>query len=97
LKIPLKLPRKENNIFFRFVVLTDGKVKSEKIIGFLRRKGIMADKPVWKPLHYFYKNFTNSDLKNTEFAYEYGVSLPIHPSITKKQIDFTISVLKNAL
>jgi dTDP-4-amino-4,6-dideoxygalactose transaminase len=96
LKLSLKLPRKENNIFFRFVVLTtDGKVKSEKIIDFLRKKRIMADKPIWKPLHYFYENFTN--LKNTEFAYEYGVSLPIHPSITKKQVDFIATALKSAV
>jgi len=96
-ELNLKLPRKENNIFFRFVVLTDGKVRSEKIIDFLRKKGVMADKPIWKPLHYFYKNFANSDLKNTEFAYDYGISLPIHPSITKKQVDFIVKSLKIAL
>jgi len=97
LKLPLKLPRKENNIFFRFVVLSDGKMKSEKIIDFLRKKGVMAEKPIWKPLHYFYKSFANSDLKNTEFAYDYGISLPIHPSITKKQVDFIVKALKIAL
>ena len=96
-ELNLKLPRKENNIFFRFVVLSDGKMKSEKIIDFLRKKGVMADKPIWKPLHYFYKSFANSDLKNTEFAYDYGISLPIHPSITKKQVDFIVKALKIAL
>jgi len=91
----LKIPSKENNIFFRFVVLTDGRVKAESVIEFMRKKGIMADKPIWKPLHYFYGN--GSDLKNTEFAYEHGISLPIHLSITKKQIDFISYILGKAL
>ncbi len=93
----LKIPPKENNIFFRFVVLTDGRIKSENIIDFMRKKGIMADKPIWKPLHYFYGKASDLNLKNTEFAYEHGLSLPIHLSVTKKQIDFISYILSRTL
>jgi dTDP-4-amino-4,6-dideoxygalactose transaminase len=91
----LKLPPKVNNIFFRFVVIADGSINSENVIDFMRKKGIMADKPIWKPLHYFYG--ASSDLENTEFAYEHGISLPIHLSITKKQIDLISHILSKAM
>lgn len=81
----IKLPPRENNIFFRFpVILND--LQSDSVILNLRRKRVYADKLIFKPLHFFYAKEQN--LQNTETAYEKGISLPIHPNLSHKIIKF---------
>lgn len=76
----LRLPRRKNNIFFRFPVVLE-KGKKEKLLNYLRSHGIGANELIFYPLHFDLGN--NEKLPNTEMLYKNSVSIPIHPRISE--------------
>lgn len=78
----VKLPQRENNIFFRFpVFLKRGSQRS--VIKYLQERGVMAERPIFRPIHY---DISKSEkLPNTEEVYRKTVSLPIHPRVSEKE------------
>ena len=89
------LPPRKNNIFFRYVlVLNTSEEKRDRILRFMRKRGVMADLPIWSPLHFFYGG---SKLPETERVYRSSISLPIHPSMEEEDAMWVVDVLKKAL
>lgn len=79
----LKLPPKENNIFFRFPVLLY-RWNADSLLPYMNNYGIAAQKPIFRPLHFDIGE--RRKLKNTEKAYKRTVSLPIHPTLTETDV-----------
>lgn len=64
--------------------------KRDKIVEALRQKGIGAEVYYTNPIHLmpYYKKFGRHRLPETEKAVKQVLSLPVHPGVTAKHIDF---------
>ncbi len=64
--------------------------KRDKIVETLRQKGIGAEVYYVNPIHVmpYYRKFGKYRLQETEKAARQVFSLPVHPGVTAKQIDF---------
>lgn len=79
----IKLPQQnEENIFFRFILESEN---ADLLISSLRKRGINAEKPVYKPLHQYF-SISNENLPNTTHAQNQAISIPIYPSLTNNQV-----------
>jgi len=91
LQLP-KEPRGFKHSWYLYTVrLKDAKRKKrDKIVETLRQKGIGAEVYYVNPIHVmpYYKKFGKYKLQETEKAAKQVFSLPVHPSVTAKQIDF---------
>lgn len=91
LKLP-KEPRGYKHSWYLYTVrLKDAKRKKrDKIVEALRQKGIGAEVYYVNPIHLmpYYRKFGKHRLQETEKAAEQVFSLPVHPGVTAKQIDF---------
>ncbi len=65
---------------FRFVLLTKGRAKS--IIDQLQTQGVIARRPVFKPLHRY---LGQAGFPATDRAWRSAVSLPIYPSLSRAE------------
>lgn len=74
-------------IYYRYVVKTKNKAKT--LIGQLKKKGIGASSPVFKPLHQYVQG---SPCPVADRLMEHCVSIPIYPGLTGSQIDQIRSV-----
>lgn len=78
----IKYPK--GSIPFRYVIKLKNKIQREKLQEFLKNKNIIAEQPVFKPLHE-YLNLNKSKFKNTMEAHETILSLPIYPSLKQEE------------
>ncbi len=77
----IKLPPKEGNIFFRFpIFLNNKKLDGQKVIEYLRKNGIIAERIVFRPL--------DTKAKMAKLIYTNSVSIPIHPGIKENDAIF---------
>ncbi len=81
-KFPIWLPEKKANIYYRYIVKIDK--NADKIIEYLKRRGVEAKKPVFRPLHRYLK-LNSSNFPATEKAYIKSVSLPIYPDLNENE------------
>ncbi|MDI6733780.1 MAG: DegT/DnrJ/EryC1/StrS family aminotransferase, partial [Planctomycetota bacterium] len=81
------------SVFYRYVFRHP---LSDKIISRLRRCGIEAKKPVYKPLHH-YLTLDGRNFPVAERVHQSIVSLPIYPSLTDRQVDYIIDNLSKIL
>jgi len=73
----------KDNAFYRYVLLVDNPEMTIKKLNLFK---VDADLPVYKPLHQLlgiYEKFNN-----TEIAQQHAISLPIYPTLTKKEAEF---------
>jgi perosamine synthetase len=91
LQLP-KEPRGYKHSWYLYTVrLKDAKRKKrDKIVEALRQKSIGAEVYYVNPIHLmpYYRKFGKHRLQETEKAAKQVFSLPVHPSVTAKQIDF---------
>lgn len=73
----------ESNIFFRYVIQTE---KRDEFIANMKKRGINAEKPVFKPIHEYMKK-SEKLFPNTAKAYEKSVSIPIYPDLTDEDVE----------
>ncbi|MFC1548572.1 DegT/DnrJ/EryC1/StrS family aminotransferase [Candidatus Omnitrophota bacterium] len=86
----IKLPRGEfDHVYYRYVIRT------EKDMSGIKEKGVMAGKPVFKPLHRYLE--LRSGFKNTDRAYSTSLSIPIYPSLTEEEQGRVIEAVKDSL
>lgn len=71
-----------SHIYYRYVIRINAPLA--KFILRLKKKGIEAKPPVYKPLHQ-YLGLNKKSFPNTEEAFKTAVSLPIYPSLTDNQ------------
>jgi dTDP-4-amino-4,6-dideoxygalactose transaminase len=81
-----------SHIFYRFVIRVDANILG--IITKMEKMGIACRKPVHKPLHNYLKK---EGFKGTEKIYKTAISIPIYPSLTKKQVTYIADSLINVL
>jgi len=91
LRLP-KEPRGYKHSWYLYTVrLKDAKRKKrDKTVETLRQKGIGAQVYYTNPIHVmpYYRKFGKHRLQETEKAARQVFSLPVHPGVTAKQIDF---------
>jgi len=87
--LPVWKEEKEH-IYYRFVIKAKGNVS-----GYLEKfqqKGIMCQRPVYKPLH-LYLNL--SGFPNSTEAWQKTISVPLYPSLKEEEIEKIVTIVKN--
>ena len=75
--LPIEIP-KVPSIYFRFIFKTSQKTK---LRSYLKRQGIMAESPVFKPIHLY---LGQKGFPNTDEWYTKALSIPMYPQLTLK-------------
>jgi perosamine synthetase len=91
LQLPKELRGFKHSWYLYTVRLKDAKRKKrDKTVETLRQKGIGAEVYYVNPIHVmpYYSKFGKYRLQETEKAARQVFSLPVHPGVTAKQIDF---------
>ncbi len=91
LQLPKELKGYKHSWYLYTIRLKGAKGKKrDKIVEALRQKGIGAEVYYATPIHRmpYYKKFGKYRLPETEKASKQVLSLPVHPGVTAKQIDF---------
>ena len=91
-QLPLEFKGRQP-IYYRYVLQTPK--PSHVYVERLGRKGICAASPVDKPLHHYVKhpgNFIDAD-----WLTKYSLSIPIYPSLTKKDTSYIIACVNEAI
>lgn len=80
---------RRDHIYYRFVVKTEKEASSylEKF----KKEGVIARRPVYKPLHLY---LGLSGFPGTAEAWEKAVSIPLYPSLTEKEVEKIIEVVR---
>jgi perosamine synthetase len=89
--IELKLPNARENIFFRYVIEHP---EPEALIRNAKKRGIQAERPVFRPLHNYLK-ISNDYFPNSARAFETAISLPIYPSLAEAEIEDIAGIIIN--
>ena len=94
--LPHENQRTKYNWYLYTVALNDSRDKVKK---FLSDSGIGATIYYDPPVHQtpFYSKFYNGELEITEWASKSVLSLPVHPSITEKDLDFMANKVEEAI
>jgi perosamine synthetase len=94
--LPHENQRTKYNWYLYTVALNDSRDKVKK---FLNDSGIGATIYYDPPVHQtpFYSKFDNGELEITEWASKSVLSLPVHPSITEKDLDFMANKVEEAI
>jgi dTDP-4-amino-4,6-dideoxygalactose transaminase len=75
-------------VFFRYVVLTEkeGLIRKEA-----KKRGVICEKPVWKPLH---RDLPNLKCPNSDYAHAHALSIPLYPSLREEEIEHVTRTLE---
>lgn len=84
----------KENVFWRFPVKT--KKDPKEVIEKALKHGIELGRGVYPPLHQ-YLNMQDSLFENTKKAIDSLVVLPIYPSLTAKEADYLIKIVKKVI
>jgi len=91
LQLP-KEPKSYKHSWYLYTIRLKGtkREKRDKIVGVLRQKGIGTEAYYATPIHLmpYYMKIGRYRLPETEKAAKQVLSLPVHPGVTAKQIDF---------
>ena len=93
--LPIILPTfPRNSIPFRYIIKLKNKKQKNQIKKHLRKNKIIAEYPIFKPLHQYLK-LPKKYFPNTEKAFATSLSIPIYPSLKDKEIKYIIKTIKN--
>jgi len=80
----------KTTVYYRYVVMVD---KLDVIQREVREKGVICEKPVWRPLH---KDMLNIKCPNSEYAQSHALSIPLYPSLSEEEVEHVARTLKDA-
>lgn len=80
----------KRDVFYRYIFFV--KSGRDELLNYLNKNGIIADKPVIKPLHR-YLNLKDNDFLNSIKIDEQIISLPIYPKLKKMEMEYIVSKL----
>lgn len=85
---------KTEHAYHQYTIKTKNR---ESIINKLKKNDIGFGIYYPKPLHFYrhLKQYSHNDLKNSELLVQEVLSIPIHPALTKQDLETIINVLKN--
>lgn len=84
-------PKDKEGVWYRYVIKVKGKL--EQVIQRAKEKGVICDRPVYKPLHR-YLGLPQKQFLASEKAFKTALSVPIYPSLTDAEVKHIISILK---
>jgi perosamine synthetase len=90
LSAPIKHAHKAH-VYYRYVVIVD---ELDEIQKEAKEKGVMCEKPVWKPLH---KDIPSIKCPNSEYVHTHALSIPLYPGLREEEIDYVTRTLKAVL
>ncbi len=79
--------------YYRYIIKTKNEDELIQIQNYLKENSIISNRPVYRPLHR-YLNLDPKDFPNTEEAFKTTLFIPLYPSLTRKEIDYVLDVLK---
>lgn len=92
IKLPYETENRQNSWYLYTIRLQNSTERErDKIVAELRRKDIGAEVYYHTPVHlmtYFQRSYGRRQLPETENAANQVISLPIHPGVTEKQIEY---------
>ncbi|MCX5701522.1 MAG: DegT/DnrJ/EryC1/StrS family aminotransferase [Candidatus Omnitrophica bacterium] len=93
------VPKYTTHIYHQYVLCS--KFTNTKIVYFLKSKGIDARIFYPLPLHlqkcFAYLRYKKGDFPEAEKAAKHAIAIPVYPDLTKEEMDYIISSLKEAL
>ncbi len=92
--LPIKLPP-QAELIFRYIISLKNKQQQELLEKQLKQKGIMAEQPIFKPIHQ-YLNLDNNNYSNSELAHDTSLSIPIYPALTEDEIKYIIKTIQES-
>ena len=90
--LPVSHKNDSKHIYYRYTIKLRRDVES--FLKLSKEKGINCERPVFKPLHQ-YMNL--SGFTNTDSIWEKSVSVPIYPTLTEKNMNTIIELVKNTV
>jgi dTDP-4-amino-4,6-dideoxygalactose transaminase len=91
--LPCTLPlSQEGRIYYRYVISVQGDIT--ELTQKLLKMGIEVARPVYRPLHRY---FNLEGYPGAEMAWKSHLSLPIHPSLTSRDVHRVCHALQQAL
>ncbi len=95
--LKIKLPHQQKNESVNWYLYTIATEKRDKLLKKLNEKGIGAASYYPTPVHKtpYYK--LNTKLPVTDWAASHVISLPIHPKVTQKNIEFIAKTMRDIL
>ena len=91
----MKLTYSKNSVYHQYVILVK---KRNEFIKYLNKSNIQYGfhyPYAIHELHVFKGYFKNEKFPNSEILSRYGISIPIDPNLTKKQISYVINKLNS--
>lgn len=85
-QLPLDLPRRNDHVFFRYVVALDQRDALETR---LQRLGIDAKRPVYRPAH----RYLGGECPGADRAHRRCISLPIYPALGTSDVNRVIDAV----
>jgi len=92
--LKIQLPTEKENEKFNWSLFTIGIKNRNQILKKLNSKGIGAAVYYPVPVHKIPIYKQNSNLPNTDWAIRCAMSLPVHPKVTTKNVQFMAKLLK---
>jgi len=71
----------KKSVFYRYVIMVD---KMERIQKSAKNKGVMCERPVFKPLH---KSLPLFKCPNSDKAHDHALSIPLYPNLSEREIE----------
>jgi dTDP-4-amino-4,6-dideoxygalactose transaminase len=87
---PRNIPHKKS-VFYRYVLAVN---KLNHIREVAREKGVICEKPVWKPLHRFYPS---AECPNSDHVWNRTLSVPLYPNLTEEETEYVATTLNAIL
>ncbi len=78
---------------YRYVCSLSGNMNIYECINMFERYEVQLARPIYKPLHH-YLELDKNDFPNTENAYLRSISIPIYPTLQKKEADLICKLIK---
>jgi len=85
------IPPHKKPVYYRYVIMVN---KLKEIQKEAREKGVICEKPVWKPLH---QSLPNVNCPNSDYIHNHALSIPVYPNLTEKEIEYVTEVLEKII
>ena len=93
----LRIPQPRNNEQVNWYLYTVSTDKQKILLNNLQKKGIQAQSYYSTPIHKTQIYHNKSKLSITDWASSHLVSLPVHPHVTKTNIELMVSIIDKSL
>ena len=97
LDVPLELPSGNESSYYMYHIQTKDSKDRDKLAKYLRGQGVYTTFRYY-PLHwveYYRPSYMNESLPGTEYAANHTLCIPLHQSLTDKDVSYIIKLIKD--